>query len=100
MEAGLEYYKVATLADIEKIEKVPFNERIKFSNTYDMIKQGASINPDAPAISLLLSGDPPDPDRQSIQTSTPLGRHQARFRDGSQIPRESRRFRGCHGDGG
>lgn len=53
----MEYYKIATLADIEKIENVPFEERIKITNTYDIIKQGASINPDAPAISLLLSGD-------------------------------------------
>ena len=53
----MEYYKIATLTDVEEIEKVPFHERIKISNTYDIIKQGASINPDAPAISLLLSGD-------------------------------------------
>jgi fatty-acyl-CoA synthase len=51
------YYKVATLTDIEKIEKVPFKERIKITNTYDIIKQGAFINPDAPALSLLLSGE-------------------------------------------
>ena len=50
-------YKVATLADIEEIEKVPLEERLKVSNTYDMIKQGAAVDPDAPAMSLILSGD-------------------------------------------
>ncbi len=53
----MDSYKVATLADIQEIEKVPFGDRIKLFNTYDIIKQGASFNPDAPAISLLLSGD-------------------------------------------
>ncbi|MBC2715995.1 MAG: acyl-CoA synthetase [Desulfobacteraceae bacterium] len=53
----METYKIATLPDIEAIEKVPFAERLKISNTYDIIKQGAAINPDAPAISLILSGD-------------------------------------------
>lgn len=54
----MEYYrKISTLADIKEIEKVPFEERIKAFNTYDLIKQGSLINPDAPAISLILSGD-------------------------------------------
>ncbi len=50
-------YEIATLADIEEIEKTPLEERLTVTNTYDMIKQGASIDPDAPAMSLLLSGD-------------------------------------------
>ena len=53
----MEQYEIATLADIEAIEKIPFEKRIKFSSTYDILKHGASINPDATAISLLLSGD-------------------------------------------
>ncbi|MFC1534492.1 acyl-CoA synthetase [Thermodesulfobacteriota bacterium] len=47
---------VETLADIEAFEKVPIEERLPFLNTYDMIKHGAAINPDAPAISFFLSG--------------------------------------------
>ncbi len=53
----MERYKIATVADIEEIEKTPFEERLTVSNTYDMIKQGASVDPDAPAMSLILSGD-------------------------------------------
>jgi len=49
--------KIATLADIEEIEKVPFERRLVASNTYDLIRIGASIRPEAPAVSLLLSGD-------------------------------------------
>jgi fatty-acyl-CoA synthase len=49
--------RIATLADIEEIEKVPFERRLVASNTYDLIRLGASIRPEAPAISLLLSGD-------------------------------------------
>ena len=50
-------HRIATLADIEEIEKTPFEERLTVHNTYDMIRKGASINPDSPAISLILSGD-------------------------------------------
>ena len=49
--------RIATLADIEEIEKLPFERRLVASNTYDLIRLGASIRPEAPAISLLLSGD-------------------------------------------
>ncbi len=48
--------KIATLADVEEIEKVPFEDRLAASNTYDMIKQGAAINPDALALSFMMSG--------------------------------------------
>ena len=53
----MERYEIATVADLEEIEKVPLEERLAVSNTYDMIKRGASFNPDGPAMSLLLSGD-------------------------------------------
>jgi fatty-acyl-CoA synthase len=56
----MERYEIATVADIEEIEKIPLEERLTVHNTYDMIKQGASIDPDAPAMSLILSGDPFD----------------------------------------
>jgi fatty-acyl-CoA synthase len=53
----MERYEIATVADLDEIEKVPLEERLAVSNTYDMIKRGASFNPDGPAMSLLLSGD-------------------------------------------
>lgn len=49
--------KITSLADIEKIEKVPFEDRITAKNTYDLMKQGAAVNPDTTAISFMLSGD-------------------------------------------
>ena len=53
----MERYEVATLADLDEIEKIPLEERLPVSNTYDMIKRGASFRPDDPAMSFLLSGD-------------------------------------------
>jgi fatty-acyl-CoA synthase len=48
--------RVETLRDIEAYERVPIDDRLQFRNTYDLIKQGAGINPEAPAISFFLSG--------------------------------------------
>jgi len=50
-------YRIATLADIEEIEKIPLEERMIANHTYEMLKKGCSVNPDSPAVSLLLSGD-------------------------------------------
>lgn len=50
-------FKIATMADVEEIEKTPLEDRLSAFNTYDMIKQGVSINPDAPAISFMLNGE-------------------------------------------
>ena len=52
---SIEKIKVRTIADIEAIEKTPIKERIKAFNTYDLLKDGAAINPEAPAISFFLS---------------------------------------------
>ena len=49
--------KVQTVADIEVIEKTPVKERLKALNTYDLLKNGAAINPEAPAISFFLTGE-------------------------------------------
>jgi fatty-acyl-CoA synthase len=49
--------KVKTVADTKAFEKVPLKERLDVFNTYDLLKKGASINPDAPAISFFLTGD-------------------------------------------
>ena len=53
----MEKTKIISLRDIEEIEKVPFDERISVNNTYDLLKAGAAINPEAIAISFMLSGD-------------------------------------------
>ena len=50
-------FNIATLADVEAIEQLPFERRLLAPNTYELLRQGASIHPTAAAISLLLSGD-------------------------------------------
>ncbi|MCG6911522.1 MAG: acyl-CoA synthetase [Deltaproteobacteria bacterium] len=49
--------EIKTLADIEMFEETPIQERMTCFNTYETIKQGAAINPEAPAISFIMSGD-------------------------------------------
>ena len=48
---------IKTLADIEAFERTPIKDRMSFFNTYDLIKHGAAINPDAHAISFIMSGE-------------------------------------------
>ena len=48
---------IKTLADIEIFEQTPIEDRMTCFNTYDLIKQGADINPDAIAMSFIMSGD-------------------------------------------
>lgn len=48
---------IQTLADVVEYEKTPLAERLKAFNTYDLIKYGASLSPDSPALSFILSGD-------------------------------------------
>ncbi|MCJ7833239.1 MAG: acyl-CoA synthetase, partial [Deltaproteobacteria bacterium] len=50
-------FNIATLADVEEIEKVSFEERLPYFNTYEMLKKGAAIDPDAVAMSFILNGD-------------------------------------------
>lgn len=50
-------FRIATLADIEAIEQVPIEARVPAHNTYDLIRHGAAIRPEAPALSFLLSGE-------------------------------------------
>ena len=49
--------KITAAGDIQEIEKVSIEERMTAFNTYDMLEQGAAINPEAPALSFILSGD-------------------------------------------
>jgi fatty-acyl-CoA synthase len=50
-------FKIRTLADIEAIEQVPIQERVTARNTYELIGRGAALDPEAPAMSFILSGD-------------------------------------------
>ncbi len=54
METG---YTIRHLADIEEIETVPITQRVSENSTYELIEKGAAINPEAIAMSFLLSGD-------------------------------------------
>jgi fatty-acyl-CoA synthase len=52
----MEEIQVGTIADLQQIEETSIEERLQFSNTYDLIKHGAAINPSAIAISFMTSG--------------------------------------------
>lgn len=56
--------RIETLADIERFEEVPIERRMKAFNTYELIQQGAAINPDAPAVSFIPSGSAYDRPQQ------------------------------------
>ena len=49
--------KFRHIGDIEEFEYTPIEERLTAFNTYEMIKNGAAMDPDATAISFFLSGD-------------------------------------------
>jgi len=49
--------KFRNISDIETFEKVSIEKRLDVFNTYDLLKKGAAINPDATAISFFLTGD-------------------------------------------
>lgn len=48
---------IATLADVDAIERTPWQELLTARSTYALIRQGASLNPDAPAIYFIPDGD-------------------------------------------
>ncbi len=49
--------KFRNIGDIEAFETIPIEKRMDVFNTYDLLKKGAAINPDATAFSFFLSGD-------------------------------------------
>jgi len=53
----MEEVKIRTPADLDEFEKVPIEERLEFFNTYYLIRHGASLDPNALAISFFLSGE-------------------------------------------
>jgi fatty-acyl-CoA synthase len=48
---------IESTRDIEAIELIPFTERIQERNTFEVIENGASLNPDATAISFIPNGE-------------------------------------------
>ena len=52
-----EQFVIRSVRDIEEIEKTPYQDRLPADNTYAAIAYGASLNPEAPAISFMLNGD-------------------------------------------
>ena len=50
-------FAIRTMKDIEEIETTPYHDRLRADNTYAAIAHGASLNPEAPAISFMMSGD-------------------------------------------
>ena len=57
---GSEFPALATHADVQAFEQVPYQDRIAAESTYDAIRLGAAGNPDAPAIQFLPNADPAD----------------------------------------
>jgi len=50
-------FTVSGIKDIEEIEKIPYSQRAKEKSTTELLEKGASINPQAPALSFILSGE-------------------------------------------
>ena len=50
-------FRIESTRDIEAIETIPYTERIQERNTYEAIEKGASLNPEATAISFIPNGE-------------------------------------------
>ncbi len=61
------------IADIEEIEKVPIEQRVKEKNTIELLEKGAAVNPKATALSFILNGETYD-QPVKIDYSTLIGR--------------------------
>jgi fatty-acyl-CoA synthase len=57
---GDEYPVFATDTDVRAFEQIPYADRVAAPSTYDAIRLGAAMNPDAPAIQFLPNADPAD----------------------------------------
>jgi fatty-acyl-CoA synthase len=57
---GDNYPDLASDAEVLDFEKTPYADRIAAASTYEAIKLGAALNPDAPAIKFLANADPAD----------------------------------------
>ena len=52
----MEKVKFRNIGDIEKFENTPIEERMQAFNTYDLLKNGAAINPEAHGNQLFSRG--------------------------------------------
>ncbi len=52
MDSGL-----VSLTEIEQIEETPIEKRLLADNTYDLIRHGASLDPNAPALTFFMDGN-------------------------------------------
>jgi fatty-acyl-CoA synthase len=50
-------YRNVDLASIREFEATPLKERLPAANTYELLQKGAAIDPQAPALSFIASGD-------------------------------------------
>ena len=48
--------EIVNLADIEQAEQTPIEKHLVAGNTYDLIRHGASLDPQAPALSFFMDG--------------------------------------------
>lgn len=48
---------LASLTEIEQIEETPIEQRLTAKNTYDLIRHGAGLDPDAPALTFFMDGN-------------------------------------------
>jgi len=53
----MEWFKIRGVADIERIEAVLLEERLKVRSTYEMIRQGAALNPKGVALHFIPRGE-------------------------------------------
>jgi fatty-acyl-CoA synthase len=57
---GSDYPSFTTAADIRAFEQIPYADRIAAQSTFEALRRGAAVNPDAPAIQFLPNADPAD----------------------------------------
>ena len=58
---GPDWPDLSTPAAVAALESVPWAERVAARSTYDALRLGASVAPDAPAIRFLPNADPDEP---------------------------------------
>ena len=52
-----EQFLIRSAQDVKEIEKTPHRQRVRVDNTYAAIAHGAALNPEATAISFMMSGE-------------------------------------------
>jgi fatty-acyl-CoA synthase len=52
--------RIASIADIEELERRPYDELVPALSVYDVFANTAALHPDRPALTVLASADPTD----------------------------------------